>query len=403
MHHGGSLRYFNLSRELIALGHQVYFTSNRRPEDDPVEKNRFLRQLIDERTISGHFETDYQIPRSRGRVAQLAVSPGMVSRVLRPFQEPPTRQVLEYVGAQQIDACIFSYRRMLFLVPELARQLPAVIDWIDSYVLFWLRQIGMYTARGELSRLPYATRRLTEELVQERYYGRRSHMNMAVSPVDKRWLDIVNRRPERNRVLLNGVRPPAPRPSVTPVEDRLVFSGNMSFPPNYEGAIWFIDNVLPLLRERGHQNITFVVAGANPVPELCRREQPGVEIAGFVEDLEGEIARGRVYVAPLISGGGFKNKIVEALAAGQYVIATSRAVEFLDPHIREGLLIGDTPDALAAHILTYLENPVAFAERRDALQRIITTQFSWARRAVELLDVVSAAFRHSSAFGAGTK
>jgi glycosyltransferase involved in cell wall biosynthesis len=184
---------------------------------------------------------------------------------------------------------------------------------------------------------------------------------------------------------------------VADVENRLVFSGNMSFPPNYEGAIWFIDHVLPLLDAR-HHGLTFYVAGAYPVPELQQRgTRPGVEIAGFVADLDAEIARSRLYVAPLISGGGFKNKILEALAAGQFVVATSRAVEFLDPAITRLLLVGDTPEELAGHITAYLANPGAFEEHRAALQQIVRTQFTWERRALELLDIVRTALTEASA------
>jgi glycosyltransferase involved in cell wall biosynthesis len=403
MHHGGSLRFFNLARELIALGHEVYFTSNRRPQDDPLAKEQFLATLRQDGAISGHLETAYQLPRWSGRMARLAVHPGLVNRALRRLQEPTRREVKQFVAAHRIDACVFGDRPMLFLMPELARSMPAIIDWTDSYVLFWTRQIKVHVEHGHVAGLPYAVRRLSDAFVNERYYGRRSHLNLAVSPVDKHWLDIITGRPERNRVLLNGVRLAAAAPPAARLEDRLVFSGNMSFPPNYEGAIWFIDHVLPLLHERDH-SIRFYVAGANPVPQLeQRRTRPGVEIAGFVPNLQDEIARSRVYVAPLISGGGFKNKILEAIAAGQFVIATTRAVEFLDPEIRRLLLLGDTPEALARHVLDYLANPGAFAERIAALQQIVHTQFTWKRRAAELLDMVQSALAEVSGAGIASK
>lgn len=399
MHHGGSLRYFNLSRELIALGHEVHFASYRRSEDDPAQKARFLEELAGAGAISGHFETQYCVPRWRGRMARLTGSVGVENRLLRGLRDATHHRVDDFVSSHRIDVCLFNCRPMLFLVPELARRLPVVIDWTDSDVLFWVRQIGRHVTGREVMRLPYGLRRLQEAYAQERYYGRRSHANLVVSPVDKRWLDRVNGLRGRNQVLMNGVRLAVSRPlsrpfqgrrAPPPVDGRLVFSGNMSFPPNYEAAIWFIDHVLPLVHERA-PGISFFVAGANPVPALLERARPGVEIAGFVEDMELEIARGRVYVAPLVSGGGFKNKIVEALAAGQYVIATSRAVEFLEPSMRAQLLVGDTPEAMARHILDYVAHPDAYADRVAALQQIVRTQFTWARRAVELLDVVASA------------
>jgi glycosyltransferase involved in cell wall biosynthesis len=169
------------------------------------------------------------------------------------------------------------------------------------------------------------------------------------------------------------------------IKDRIIFTGNMDFPPNYRSAIWFIDRVFPLLRERS--SITLVIAGANPVEELIARSGDRIEVTGYVDDLRREIARSELYVAPLICGGGFKNKVVEAISSGTFVVATSMAVEFFDPKVREHLLVADTPQQMAGAILSYLKNPQVFLTKLPSLKSIIDNDFTWESKARELVGI----------------
>jgi glycosyltransferase involved in cell wall biosynthesis len=229
-------------------------------------------------------------------------------------------------------------------------------------------------------------RHLAQAALLERHYGRRVDANLVVSPVDKRWMDGVNGRPAANRVLLNGVRA-GPPPRVDRVPGRIVFSGNMDFPPNVQAALWFIDRVLPRIVER-RPDVTFVVAGANPVEELRARAGRHVHVTGFVDDMPAELARSELYVAPLVSGGGFKNKVVEAIAAGTYVVATSIAAEFLPPAARDQLVVADAPAAMADAVLACLDAPERYAPRLATLRRMIEEDFDWGSRTDELIALL---------------
>jgi glycosyltransferase involved in cell wall biosynthesis len=113
-------------------------------------------------------------------------------------------------------------------------------------------------------------------------------------------------------------------------------------------------------------------------------------VTGYVEDLSREIAQSDLYVAPLVCGSGFKNKVVEAISNGTYVVGTSMAVEFLDSEIRERLLVFDSPRAMADAILAYLDNPGAFASRLAEVQEILAEKLTWEAQASELLRLVTA-------------
>jgi len=193
--------------------------------------------------------------------------------------------------------------------------------------------------------------------------------------VDKRFIERFNRQSARNRVLYNGVDF-ADEPARPKVHGRLVFSGTMDFEPNYEGAIWFIDRVLPLVRAR-RPDVKFVVAGANPGSNLTSRVGDGVDVTGYVDDLRAVIASAQLYVAPMVSGSGFKNKVVEALSCNSYVAATPMAVEFLPNEVRDLLLVAEKAEELAARILDFLSAPKEFEDKLRQARSLARSQFTW--------------------------
>jgi glycosyltransferase involved in cell wall biosynthesis len=386
MRHGGNLRWFNLSRELLLRGHRVHFAINRQPTPELAGRRAYLEELRREKVISGFVELDYAPPAGLGRAANLLTHPALVDRCLRSGRAPVIAALREILTRHEIDACLISDRSMLFMVPALVPDLPVVIDWTDSFVLHGLRNPlwqGFQPAATWRS-----LRDLATHLARERYYTRRASASLVVSPVDKRCLDAITRKPDKTRVLLNGIDMGAEAPRMARDPARLIFTGNMNFPPNYEAALWFIDEVLPRIVTR-RPEVKFVVAGRNPVAALQARAGGRVAILGAVEDMGAEIARSALYVAPLVSGGGFKNKVLEAIANGTYLAGTPMAVEFLPGVVRDKLLLADGADDLARQVLAFLDDPGRFNSLLPDLREFIRREFTWAGRAAELLDLVS--------------
>ena len=384
MRHGGNLRWFNLSRELLARGHNVYFAINGAGDPDLAARVDYLTELKRTAFISGHFVLDYPNPGEMSRLGQLiACHPALRDRVLRSSRRDATRALETVIAQNNVDVLVVD-RAFLFLVEALGSRKPVIVDWVDCFTLYFWRGFRMRTRRGELRAAASSLRSLFSYCLQERYYGRRAAANLLASPVDKVAFDRVTGRWRQNHALLNGLSIGRPAKQVIKIPSRLVFTGNMDFPPNYEAAIWFIDEIFPRIRAR-QPAMTFSVAGANPVPALWRRSGDGVEIMGKVPDMSAVLASGGLYVAPLVSGGGFKNKIIEAIACGAFVVSTSRGVEFLDPGIRDLLLIGDSAAAFADRVLEFLDRPAFYDARLPILAARVNEEYSWGRRAEELL------------------
>lgn len=229
--------------------------------------------------------------------------------------------------------------------------------------------------------------RIVQLSLHDGYYARQSTANLLVSPIDQRAMSRISGTAAKNFTILNGVA--LPRKPVRPAKlrNRLIFTGNMNFPPNCNAALWFLDNVFPLVRVEV-PDAGLVLAGANPPQVLQRRASPNVMVTGYVKDLSQEIAQSSLYVAPLKSGSGFKNKIVEAVVNRTYPVATSVAVEFLDPYTRSLIAVADSPQEMAETIVRLLRDPAACEVRLEKLYEHVSANFSWAKRTEELLEMV---------------
>ncbi|MCL4818024.1 MAG: glycosyltransferase [Vicinamibacteria bacterium] len=391
LRHGAALRHFGLGGEWIARGGEAHFAfASAGPEADEASA-AFLAEQCREGRASSVSVLRYAPTRWRRRLAHGLIHPVLTRRVLRAAQAEVLAQVEALLQRHRVDVVLAGDRRFLFLVTALAERVPVVVDWIDSNALHALREARHAWGRRAWGSLPGATWRLVHSALQERHYGRRAVAAFAASAVDR---DVLARLAESRpgcQLVENGLHP-APGRVAAEVKQagRLVFSGTMDYPPNHEAAVWFVDRVLPLVR-RHRPEAHFVVAGQRPLPDLLRRAGPAVTVTGAVPDLRAELATGALFVAPLVSGSGFRNKVVEALAAGTFVAGTPLALEFLPERLRTQLLVGDGAGAFADRVLEFFAAPAVFEARLPALQAVLAAEYTWPRRADELRNVVTAA------------
>jgi polysaccharide biosynthesis protein PslH len=127
-------------------------------------------------------------------------------------------------------------------------------------------------------------------------------------------------------VLPNGVDAERYRPLEEPQRpNSCVFWGRLDFGPNIQALQWFCDRIWPEVR-RTVPDAQFTIYGFNAseaVRALACRD--GVTLVPDLPDLREEIARHQLVVLPFVSGGGIKNKLLEAAGMGKAILGTAKA------------------------------------------------------------------------------
>jgi len=158
----------------------------------------------------------------------------------------------------------------------------------------------------------------------------------------------------------------------------LVFVGTMSYPPNEEGVLFFCEHVLPAIRSRV-PDVTFTIVGKTPsttIRSLATRFGH-IKVTGEVDDVRPNLARAAVAVVPLLSGGGTRLKILEAMAAGRAVVSTSVGAEGLELQNGRDLLLADTPSDFAAACVALLHDVARRRGLESNGRQAVVEKYDW--------------------------
>jgi GT2 family glycosyltransferase len=162
--------------------------------------------------------------------------------------------------------------------------------------------------------------------------------------------------PEANVVLFPLIHDPAQQVHGLASREGVCFVGGFQHPPNADGIRWFVDAVWPLVLAARPDEQLYIV-GSNVTSDVeALANIRGVNVTGFVEDLDAFLDRRRVSVAPLRYGAGAKGKVAGSLARGLPTVCTPVAAEGMGLEPGVDVLVGDTPEALARHLLALLES-----------------------------------------------
>jgi hypothetical protein len=173
-----------------------------------------------------------------------------------------------------------------------------------------------------------------------------------------------------------------------PREPLVVFTGAMSFPPNEQAACFLVQSIWPYVR-RMVPEARLELVGTNPGPRVrALANQPGVSVTGRVPDLGSCLRRARVAVAPMLSGTGIKNKVLEACANACPVVATSRAAAGIPTGPACGIIVADHPELFAAHTAHLLGDTHAATRLGRAGQDMVRVHFTWTAAADSLRQLL---------------
>jgi glycosyltransferase involved in cell wall biosynthesis len=138
----------------------------------------------------------------------------------------------------------------------------------------------------------------------------------------------------------------------------IIFMGYMGHYPNIDGILYFCNKIFPLIQaELPEVSLHIIGSGTNErLSGLSGRRN--IFLVGEVENVYPFLAKSKVFIAPLRLGGGIKVKILEAMAMGLPVVATSAAARGLKINTEEDIVIADNPKKFAKAVISLMKDEI---------------------------------------------
>lgn len=164
----------------------------------------------------------------------------------------------------------------------------------------------------------------------------------------------------------------------------IVFTGNMSYPPNVEAALYIVQELLPQLPN----TVKLLLSGATPTHEVVALQSERVVITGWVDDIRDSYAQGKLFVAPMFIGTGLQNKLLEAMAMGLPCITTTLANNALRAIPNESILIANSKEEFIDKVNELLSNEELNQQIAENGKQFIETNYRWSECTKELIEII---------------
>jgi polysaccharide biosynthesis protein PslH len=382
---GGALRSFGILHGLRKGGHEVVLLSFHDGTAD-IASTPLMEYCARVETIT---------PPSR-KIAQrlrdlfLSSEPDIARRLYSAEFAKCLESILRETQIDFVQAEGLEMARYLPLAKAAAPHVRLCYDAFNAE--YALQQAMGKIDSGDLRRLPatvYSLIQAQRIMTFERMICQQSDVVIAVSPEDA--ADLGKLCPDKSiPVVPNGIfveRYEQPTEQLDLGENALIFTGTMDYRPNVDAMLWFADHVLPLVRENVPDAQLYIV-GQKPHARLSAlREQRGVHITGRVVAVQPYLHSAGVYIAPLRMGGGTRLKIMEAMASGCAVVATSIGASGLHNDARRAMLIADSATEMANAIVRLLEDPERRKELGAVAHTYVKAHYDWSVLIPQLLTL----------------
>lgn len=138
------------------------------------------------------------------------------------------------------------------------------------------------------------------------------------------------------------------------------YLGNLWAPNNVAAVRWFLDTVLPLIRQR-RGDIDILIAGAGAAPDLARKiaGTPNVTLIENPGDALALRRQVRVLINPILAGGGLNTKSLEMLFCASPIVATPFAVAGIPEEMADAYEVAGTAQSFADCVIAALARPYA--------------------------------------------
>ncbi|MGB4958252.1 MAG: glycosyltransferase [Saprospiraceae bacterium] len=166
-------------------------------------------------------------------------------------------------------------------------------------------------------------------------------------------------------------------------EYELVFVGNMSYLPNIEAVEYIVHQILPTI----HLPIKLLIAGAAPTKSIRALQNEHISVSGWIDDIKIAYTSGKIFVAPMWSGTGQQNKILEAMALGIPCITTEAVNHAIGATLNKEILIAQDAGDFVTKIQTLLSDRDLYDKISCNSKIFVKENFDWKQKGQNLSSI----------------
>jgi glycosyltransferase involved in cell wall biosynthesis len=194
-------------------------------------------------------------------------------------------------------------------------------------------------------------------------------------------------QPNTTIVISNGVDLDYFQPqSITKTVD-LLFLGNLSYQPNRAAVDFLIQHIMPALIKI-RPTIKLNIAGAAMAEELKKYESSNIHLSGWHDDIRVAYASATLFVAPLFTGAGLQNKLLEAMSMKLPSITTSIVNASLHATENKEVIIANTTEEFVSKIIQLLDNPEQQIQLASQAYEFVSKKYGWDQSNQQLVDLL---------------
>ena len=165
----------------------------------------------------------------------------------------------------------------------------------------------------------------------------------------------------------------------------ILFTGNMNYFPNIEACKYIYKELYPFFKLN---KIKTTICGANPSKVIQKLNQTDFEVTGWVEDIKRVYLKSKIFIAPMFSGTGMQNKILEAMALGIPCITTTLANNAILAKPNEEILIANTKEEFISSINLCLNDIELYLKLAKNSQNFILENYNWKKINQNLSEII---------------
>ena len=273
----------------------------------------------------------------------------------------------------------------LIRMAEYVRHLPIpkVIDYMDAFSL------GMFRA-AENSNSIFWKKLYRMEAILCEYYERRIFREFngwtIISKPDREALHLFQK--DNITIVQNGIDTEQFYfEEEMQHQKQVVFIGNLGYAPNVRAVQYLVEEIMPLVWTK-HPEARLMLAGARPHWYIKQLDDERIVLRGWVEEIRDAYKEGSVLVAPLFTGSGMQNKILEAMSVGLPCVTTSIVNNSILAEEDKEILIAETPIEFERHINHIFENKDQFEHLRREGRKFIERNYPWEKATRPLIELL---------------